>query len=507
MNPFVKTLFSRATVGYVRRQAAAVIAVCGGTPGRERPHPFRWTDVLFDVTHATKIKEQFVRAVVRAVSHVVTTTQREGPMSFRFRYVAFVLLGFSLNAGGAFAQTPPAEEPPAAAPPEAAPPAAEPPPPAHPVVVAEVVAPPPAPAPSGFTPFKILGSNGSSIRLGVLFQPQYQAVNSAESALTGYSQNLYIRRTRILVGGTLFGNIEYFLDTDYPNLFLGNAVAGNAMAMPPTAATTAKATPGMNIQDAFVTYKPMGDVFKVDAGYMLPPMAHNALQGAGTLYSWDYYSYTFQHNNVFGASATPVGRDLGVQVRGLVVDGHLEYRAGLFQGLRDGATATQVGSRNFFRATARVQINFLDAEPGFFYAGTYLGAKKILSVGGSVDIQDKYKYFGGDAFLDMPAGPGVATAQVNVSHWDGDGFVELAKQTAIMGEAGYNIAGVQINPIARAEHLSGTGLATATRYGGGLAYWAYGHNSNVKLFVMRIDTTGAGRVVNQLNLQWQVYLF
>ena len=64
----------------------------------------------------------------------------------------------------------------------------------------------------------------------------------------------------------------------------------------------AKNTPGMNIQDAFATAKPFGDVFKVDAGYMLPPLAHNAIQGAGTLYSWDYFANSFRStaNTLFG---------------------------------------------------------------------------------------------------------------------------------------------------------------------------------------------------------------
>ena len=34
---------------------------------------------------------------------------------------------------------------------------------------------------------------------------------------------------------------------------------------------------------------------------------------------------------------------------------------------------------------------------------------------------------------------GIATAQVNVAHWDGGTFIPaLAKQTAVMAEAGYN---------------------------------------------------------------------
>ncbi|HEY5281329.1 MAG TPA: hypothetical protein VIM14_00935, partial [Polyangia bacterium] len=172
-----------------------------------------------------------------------------------------------------------------------------------------MAAPPPAP-PS----FRIEPSKDTSIRIGLLLQPQFQSASSA--TLDKYSNNLYIRRTRILVGGTLFGTFDYFLDTDYPNLFL--ASAGGTEANP----TYQKATPGMNIQDAFGTWRAYNDMVKVDVGYMLPPGLHNAVQGATTLYSWDYFINSFPNRgNLFGGSTSPVGRDVGVQLRGLLVDG------------------------------------------------------------------------------------------------------------------------------------------------------------------------------------------
>jgi hypothetical protein len=380
----------------------------------------------------------------------------------------------------------------------------------------------PAPASSGGigTPtasFKMEPSPGNTIKIGLLLQPQFQSLGS--NTLSGTSYNLYLRRTRLLVGGTLFGTLEYFFETDYPNLFL----AGNEAPTATAAATTTKATPGNNIQDAFITWKAIGDFFKIDAGYMLPPMAHNAVQGAGTLYSSDYFAYTFLStaNTLLGSSASPVGRDLGFQLRGLVFDGHLEYRFGMFQGLRHtdqpaamGDTATTVGSNNFFRLTGRLQLNLLDAEPGFFYAGTYLGRKKILSIGISGDTQGSYHYVAGDVFADLPVGPGVFTAQVDVAHWDGGTFIALAKQTAIMSEIGFNIAALQLSPIVHLEHLWGgtsSGGVTSvdqSHLGGGLAYWPFGHSSNLKAFYTRNTTTAAGQHGdNQFNVQWQLYFF
>jgi hypothetical protein len=429
--------------------------------------------------------------------------------------ISLVVCALTLMAGTVRAEEAPPAPPPPPAPevvpavpvvPAAAPPMAEPPPPPAPM------APPPvAPAPvwPPSVSFKSEPSAGNTLKVGLLLQPQFQLLGS--NSLNDNTYNLYVRRARLLVAGTLFGNFEYFFDTDYPNLFLADNTAANAMAM--TAASTVKLTPGMNVQDAFITWKALGDLFKIDAGYMLPPMAHNAVQGATTLYSWDYFAFSFLSTagTIMGTQSSPVGRDAGVQVRGLVLDGHLEYRAGLFQGRRNADAGTDIGSNNFFRATGRIQVNLLDPEPGFFYAGTYLGKKKILSFGITGDTQKSYHYYGGDVFADLPLGPGIFTGQVNVVHMTGGTFLALAKQTALMGEVGYNIGGLNLSPIVRYEQLWGgtsSGGVTSVdqmRYGGGAAFWPYGHNSNLEIFYMRDTQTGTAHAANQLNVQWQLY--
>jgi len=460
------------------------------------------------------------------------------PVRTAVRYSASILLA-TLVSGAALAQTPPPDAPPPEAPPSDAPPPAPLPPPAPPPpAVAAPMAPmatPPPPAeapvtvvPAAQPPFKIETPNKSTFKAGLLVQPQYQATQPrfpAGAGPSGYSNDLFIRRTRILIGGTLFGVFEYFVDTDYPNLFLQNVPVTDAMGM--TTTNALKNTPGMNIQDAFITWKAAGDLLKIDVGYMLPPLAHNAVQGATTLYGWDYFFNTFRSGNSFGTQPpaagilgppvpqSPVGRDAGFELRGLVADGLVEYRVGLFQGLRQVGTATDARARNMFRTTGRVQINLMDPETGFFYAGSYLGTKKILSIGGSVDFQDSgsttaYRYFAGDVFVDQPFGSaGVLTAQVNVAHWDGGTMplVAVPKSTAIMGEAGFLIGAAHLSPIIRAEHLWVTNANDDTYLGGGFAFWPYGHNSNLKAFYTNHKVQNAPNSGNQFNVQWQLYFF
>jgi len=380
--------------------------------------------------------------------------------------------------------------------------------PAAPPAPAPATAPEPAPvepAPAARpapTPLKLESAN-NSLKLGLLLQPQYEMAGSA--TLTGASHNFFVRRVRLLASATLFKNVELFFDTDYPDLFKAAQDTG------------IKNTPGLQVQDAFGTFKAWDDAVKIDMGYMLPPSTHNAVQGAGTLYGWDYFSNSFRNSNSFNSSGAPVGRDAGVQVRGLVLDNHLEYRAGFFQGRRETASMDgKVGARNFFRFAARVQANVFDAETGFFYSGTYLGTKKVLSFGAAVDVQGDYIHWGGDAFLDMPVGPGVVTAQVNVAHYDGKNFLvaggistPLAKQNSVMAEAGYLIDAINVSPIIRFEkQWINTTDTHETRVGGGVAFWPYSHGFNVKAFLLRVTPDAAGQHgFNQLNLQTQVYVF
>ena len=89
--------------------------------------------------------------------------------------------------------------------------------------------------------------------------------------------------------------------------------------------------------------------------------------------------------------------------------------------------------------------------------------------------------------------------------------------TAIMGEAGFRFDAVPISPIVKFEHLSsaltvmGTNIdISQNRFGGGLAYWPFGHNINVKGFFPHSSTKAEGGDSvgqDQFQLQTQLYFF
>ena len=380
----------------------------------------------------------------------------------------------------------------------------------------------------------------ASIHFGLLAQPQLEVAGGPDATLT--SKNLFLRRIRFMVGGTLYKYFEFFFDTDYPNLFKNDSSV--------TMAGTFKNAPGMNVQDAYITVKPLGELIKIDAGFMLPPGPHNGLESAAKLYTTDYFVNTFRRS-IFSdsdplgsAGQNPQGRDLGVQVRWLPLGGHIDVRGGVFQGIRNNPVPgppAEVGDYNIFRLAGRVQINLLDAEPGFFYQGTYLGSKRIASFGGFYDYQHQdagatnatYKYYGGDAIVDLPVGPGILTAQADYVRWNDETGITITSldmvtsvptNTAFMVQAGYLIAPIMLSPFVQYEHLVAPDTAgtdangnavlipdptnpSENRYSGGLSFWPYGHNMNLKVLGAHVTRNPAPHAFNQINVQWQLYFF
>lgn len=337
----------------------------------------------------------------------------------------------------------------------------------------------------------------ATLKFGVLVQPQYESAESL--TLDGASQNLFLRRTRFLIGGTFAQNFELFLETDSPDL-------GKSATTGAKAASYA----GLKLQDVVLTYK-ISENIRVDAGLLLVPSAHQSNQGATTLNGLDYGKYAFDQN---GMMDTNIGRDTGMMVRGLVFNKHLEFRAGAFQGKRDGATTTNVQSRNPLRVAGRVQFNVFDAEGGLFLGGTYGGAKKILSFGAAHDRQGDYSMTAVDGFLDMPVGSDVLTAQVDHWSYKGTGFWAMDEHKALFAEASWRFNAVELAPLVRFEQKTMAAPTAAkpdeTRLGLGLGWWFKGHTSNLKAYWQRVKSEAPGATLknyNQFNVQWQLFYF
>lgn len=324
-----------------------------------------------------------------------------------------------------------------------------------------------------------------NFKLGVL--GQFQADWLEDPANDDTTQNLFIRRIRLLFGGQVAKNVTFFVETDAPNL--GKTLPGGK-----------NISPSVVVQDAYgeLTLHP---AFALDAGLMFVPFSRNSIQTAASLLPIDYGAFTFSAS---AATQSTIGRDTGFQAKGYVFDRHLEYRVGAFQGARDAA------SHRSFRYVGRVQYQLLEPEAmGFFYTGTYLGTKKVLAVGAAFDTQDDYRAYAADLFADHPLGPGAATAQLGFNHFDGGStFLTLPRQNVVLLELGYLFRELKLTPVLQYTNraVSDTSSSDETRWSVGLNYWWKGHNANIKSAYTRIDPKSFPSQ-NEFTIQLQLFYY
>ncbi|GAC1613925.1 MAG: hypothetical protein NVS4B3_28410 [Gemmatimonadaceae bacterium] len=374
-------------------------------------------------------------------------------------------------------------------------------------------------APSAIAQFNLKINDSTNVRFGLLLQQwtDWNKTNFQPGGLadSSYAQNVFLRRIRFLAGGNITGRLGFFYEVDAANL--GLTTSGVARSK--------NAQVAVFTQDAYGEYR-LGDGqgALLDFGLILVPLCRNCLNSAASLLSLDYGTYSFVESP---ATQSVVGRDLGTQLRGYVLDQRLEYRVGLFQGVRNTAAA------NPFRSVGRLQYNFLSTEVApiaLTYAGTYFGKKPVFAVGAGYDKQQDYNAYSVDAFFDHPVGTDAVTLTANFVHYDGGTTfptllpsgnpnpLGIPKQDTYYVEGGYYFSALKLMPFGRYERRNADATASnnqkETRYQVGTTYYAQGHNFNVKAAYSRnsLDTfvggvTGPTNDQNQFTVQLQAFVF
>lgn len=145
----------------------------------------------------------------------------------------------------------------------------------------------------------------------------------------------------------------------------------------------------------------------------------------------------------YGWNGGIIGRDEGVAVVGSAMDGMLGYSFGAFQGdnifrfsgvgaqSESSAAATTLGADDKLMYAGRLQVDFWDAEPGYYGTGNYFGAKDILAIGiagrskkdGAISLTDigDYSSYSVDFLLEKKdVGPGTFSAEAAYYDYDTD---------------------------------------------------------------------------------------
>lgn len=116
----------------------------------------------------------------------------------------------------------------------------------------------------------------------------------------------------------------------------------------------------------------LDDALNLWAGRFLPPTDRANFSGPYFLNTWAFPGVAHRYPAIFA------GRDDGVAVWGQTGGGRFKYQLGAFQGL-DEAKGPQYN--------ARLAVNLLDPEPGYYNASTYFGERDVLALGGVVYAQ------------------------------------------------------------------------------------------------------------------------
>ena len=134
------------------------------------------------------------------------------------------------------------------------------------------------------------------------------------------------------------------------------------------------ATNKIGVLDAVGRFE-LSPKFNIWAGRFLPPSDRANLYGPYYAHHWNVYTDGIQngHPSIFQ------GRDNGV-----VYWGDFAKKVKVSVGAFDGGSLT--GNRKILGA-ARVQIDFWDAEEGYYLNGTYYGDKNLLAIGGATQLQ------------------------------------------------------------------------------------------------------------------------
>jgi hypothetical protein len=166
------------------------------------------------------------------------------------------------------------------------------------------------------------------------------------------------------------------------------------------------ATNDVGILDAVaqLSYSPR---FNVWVGRFLPPSDRANLYGPYYATHWAVYTDGIQDGYPFIFQ----GRDNGAMYWGQF--DKVKVSVGAF----DGATAT--GDDTLLGA-ARVQVDFWDAEDGYYLNGTYYGDKNLLAIGGATQWQGSEKTaYSVDFLLERKVGMGgAATVEAEWARYD-----------------------------------------------------------------------------------------
>ncbi len=207
-------------------------------------------------------------------------------------------------------------------------------------------------------------------------------------------------------------------------------------------------------------------------------------------------------------------RDKGVTLWGNLFDKKFQYRVDAMNGRNDSTSAPESN----FRYGARAHVTLLDPESGHGYRGTYLGEKKVLTIGGAYQMEKDvansdtvaqtgavdYEAWTVDLFFEYPV-EAVGTFTVSGAYADydlDDAYKGANPDGGVIGvngeknggyvKVGYMLPNLPLQFFARSENWSFAQFNNVFDqevdwYGGGFNYYFRGQDLKLTMEVSKVD--------------------
>ncbi len=191
----------------------------------------------------------------------------------------------------------------------------------------------------------------------------------------------------------------------------------------------------IRIIDAVAQFSFSGGKHNIWAGRFLPPSDRANLYGPYYASNWAVYQDGVQDGYPFETE----GRDDGVAYWGQY--GKVKTSFGLFD-----VTGLTTGDSDVL-AAGRVQVDFWDAEDGYYLNGTYYGDKDLLAVGVAAQTADAGDAYSIDFLLEKKLGnSGVITVESEWATYDGLGGYPPPGGVPYAKQDGYYLLGAYLFP-------------------------------------------------------------
>jgi hypothetical protein len=227
---------------------------------------------------------------------------------------------------------------------------------------------------------------------------------------TGDTTDVYFRRNRLTLIGQVTSTVGFVASIQHE---------GDRRIREITVAAPRRE---FDVLDAFLTAD-VHDAFKLRAGLTKDPLVREHNEGCFFALSSDRSLFVY-------TPLARLSRDSGFVVWGNVGGARVQYRLAAMKGNDDG---TEPASS--LRYTARAHVTLLDPEASLVYRGTYLGEKRVFTLGGGYQVEPdavygnvaartlvkSYRAWTLDAFLEVPLEVGAFTVSGAYLQTDFDG--------------------------------------------------------------------------------------